>query len=330
MIAIGNSGSSLALALDDVSQLWLDHLDVSRDLGSFATSGNPGAGALELPPATDPAFSATASPADFLPKTANSAHSPHHGGANRSSPTPASPHSSTQSYGGGPLFLTPLTERAVTPALLQLLPHPQTEAPALLHILEHAMCMHPCFNFPHFRQRVEGLGQLRIQYPSAPASPSSSSSSGNNQVPFADLPPAQRPTMSFFAASAAGFALAAQASIANIKHASLPVPAVPPPSTNAAGSPPSVAMKTEPASGSETNLLAATNALLAAPTTCSPDALFAISTQALAAFESTSHYDLDYLIAMILQILFLLHDGKAKIVHVLYPMVSFQISIRRN
>ena len=41
--------------------------------------------------------------------------------------------------------------------------------------------------------------------------------------------------------------------------------------------------------------------------------LFTLSQQALLAFEQSNHYDLDYLIAMILQLLFLLHDGKPRI-----------------
>lgn len=61
---------------------------------------------------------------------------------------------------------------------------------------------------------------------------------------------------------------------------------------------------------------------LSSDPTCSPWALFALSEQALLVFEKSHNYDLDYLVTMILQIIFLLHSGKSRLPHVLFPLVS--------
>jgi len=38
-------------------------------------------------------------------------------------------------------------------------------------------------------------------------------------------------------------------------------------------------------------------------------------------------YDLDYMIATILQILFLLHDGKPRVAHTVFPLVGKMVNI---
>lgn len=55
-----------------------------------------------------------------------------------------------------------------------------------------------------------------------------------------------------------------------------------------------------------------------------PAVLFALSEQALDLFEKTSPYDVDSLVAMILQVLYQLHDGQARIGQKVFPLVSAQ------
>jgi hypothetical protein len=58
----------------------------------------------------------------------------------------------------------------------------------------------------------------------------------------------------------------------------------------------------------------------------SPTLLFALSEQALDIFEKSNTYDLDYLVALVMQALYMLHGGKPVVDHRLYPLVSNLIS----
>lgn len=55
---------------------------------------------------------------------------------------------------------------------------------------------------------------------------------------------------------------------------------------------------------------------------CSPAALFALSQQALSLFEKSSPYDLDFLVTMILHVLYALHDSRTRVVYTLLPEAS--------
>jgi len=54
----------------------------------------------------------------------------------------------------------------------------------------------------------------------------------------------------------------------------------------------------------------------------SPNVLFALSEQALDIFEKSCTYDLDYLITLVMQVLYMLHCDKPVVDHRLYPLVS--------
>ena len=54
----------------------------------------------------------------------------------------------------------------------------------------------------------------------------------------------------------------------------------------------------------------------------SPNLLFALSEQALDIFEKSCTYDLDFLITLVMQVLYMLHGGKPVVDHRLYPLVS--------
>lgn len=59
----------------------------------------------------------------------------------------------------------------------------------------------------------------------------------------------------------------------------------------------------------------------------SPAMLFALSEQALDVFEKSNAYDLDYLVALIMHALYMLHSGKPVVNHRLYPLVSYLFPI---
>ena len=107
-----------------------------------------------------------------------------------------------------------------------------------------------------------------------------------------------KPTLSFFSATAAAFALGALVS-RDGEHGR-----------------PGSGDTTHPgmggASGREPNALP------------SPAHLFALSEQSLDLFEKTSPYDTDSLVAMLLQVLYQLHDGQPRIAQKVFPLVSVQ------
>lgn len=104
-----------------------------------------------------------------------------------------------------------------------------------------------------------------------------------------------KPTLSFFAAASAGFALGALVTKTN--H--------------------------NPITSMMLNNYSSSAPTSGGDPTCSPWALFSLSEQALSVFEKSYNYDLDYLIAMVLQVVFLLHGGKSRVSHTLLPLVSF-------
>jgi hypothetical protein len=105
-----------------------------------------------------------------------------------------------------------------------------------------------------------------------------------------------KPTLSFFAAVSAAFALGALGN----KNGVHPAPTI------------GVDDYTTPAGLTTSDSEAYS----------SPVALLALSEQSLAVFEKSYNYDLDYLVAMILQVVFFLHDGKPRLAHTLFPLVS--------
>jgi len=54
----------------------------------------------------------------------------------------------------------------------------------------------------------------------------------------------------------------------------------------------------------------------------SASGLFALSRQAMAAFEMVHTYDLDAVVTYLLQIVYLLHDSRPRVAHFLYPLLG--------
>ena len=133
-----------------------------------------------------------------------------------------------------------------------------------------------------------------------------------------------RPTLSFFAAVAAVLAVGAQANRGQTSHSAISGMLVDdillndrPPSTNG---PNVLTLGTcrNPKTSGNTTL----HPLLNSESRSSAIALFALSEQALDIFEKSNIYDLDFLVALIMHALYMLHDGKAVLDQRLYPLVS--------
>ncbi|KAF8336273.1 uncharacterized protein EI90DRAFT_2911917 [Cantharellus anzutake] len=175
----------------------------------------------------------------------------------------------------------------------------------LLRNLESTMLMHPCFNFPQFRNRVEALYNPDIWTATSPSSeldlaqPDVTGESGDPQ-PSTTSP--RRPSLSFFAAALAGLALGAYST------STLPPPTLP------------------TQSSSDRPIL---NGFSPLPANVSADSFFTLSKQVLAVSEWNSNYDLDFIIAVILNGLYLLHDGKSSIAHTIFPSIGKLVNIAK-
>lgn len=159
------------------------------------------------------------------------------------------------------------------------------------------MKVHPSFNVRHFQKRVEAM----IQW--GENNGDSRSKSDLAREIFATGPanprpssgkerahsPSPKPTLSFFSAAAVALALGSTM-------------------TRDIG---------EPSSSADSIRRN------------SPAALFALSKQALQLFEETNSYDIDSIIAMLLQVLFLMHDGQMRISHMVFPLVGKMVNVAR-
>ncbi|THH31821.1 hypothetical protein EUX98_g2365 [Antrodiella citrinella] len=303
LLATGPSGSSVIISLEDVAGLWMNELDSS--LNAESTGGNNGA----FPPFTSLRPNANSSgkvklePSPVLLPLSPSSLNGHSSNAS----TPGGP---SQSAVQPPVFIPPVPHTLflpsvsqsdpsselpqVTPALLQHLPVTAAARAHLIRGLSRTMALHPCFNIRHFERRVEAM--------MAWGEPSAAESSSDDGRPkarelarelFLGIPPARKrkPTLSFFAGAAAAFALGSL-----------------------------VANEIPEASGSP-----------GAPGTSSPSpaAMYALSEQALGLFEKTSSYDVDSLIAMILQVMYQMHDGQMRIAQGVFPMVAKMVNVAR-
>ncbi|KAF9514308.1 hypothetical protein BS47DRAFT_1453701 [Hydnum rufescens UP504] len=196
------------------------------------------------------------------------------------------------------LFIDPLYPDegpCVTFKLIHQLPT-QSVRDVLLRHLEMTMLMHPSFNFPTFKRRVEALFDPILFSPGSPPTESEKPHVGG----AAAL--AKRPSLAFFAATVGGLALGARVASSSISHSS-PTPQ----SERGETSPPGEAS--------------------ALP--YSADALFLLSTQALAVAEFNQNYDLDHISAVLLNGLFLLHDGKQRVAHTIYPTIGKLVNIAK-
>ena len=251
LLAIGNSGSSLAVSLDDVSAIWLSHLNLVPSARLKLETSSVDLADEDLPLSTSfPPISL------FL--------------SNSSAPEHPS----------------------VTTQLVARLPQSADVQQQLLDSVDDVLALHPSFNFQHFRTRVHSMFSWSSE------TETYERAAGDSTLPSASTPREStltRPTLSFFAAASAAFALGSL--VRRTSDSSLTSPE----GGNASPNPYPLMDQ--------------------APSTA-PAALFVLSEQALTIFERSYNYDLDFMVAMILQVIYLLHDGRPRLPHTILPLVS--------
>ena len=187
----------------------------------------------------------------------------------------------------------------MTVALLGYLPSPATVRSRYLSFFGEAVRLHPTVNVRHFERRIEAM----LSWGEA-SSESRSKADLAKELFFTQGPPpvkksggaakdrasAPTPTLSFFSAACAAFALGAL--ISRDSNAT----------SGADG-------ETGPRN--------------------TPAGLFALSEQALSFFERTNSYDIDSLVAMLLQILYLLHDGHMNVAQPVLPLMGKAVNVAR-
>lgn len=253
LLAIGNSGSSLAVSLDDVASIWLSHLNLVPSIKLKLESN-----VVDLPDGDLPLSTA------FPPIS---------------------------------LFLSDslaLVSPTVTTQLIALLPQPGNVQQQLLDSVDDVLALHPSFNYQDFQTRIYSLFSWSSEaetYEHAVGNSTLSSTSTSRDSTRS------RPSLSFFAAASAAFALGSL--VCRRTNASF--------LTSLEGG--------KPAPSNHC-------ALVDEDPGTSPAALFALSEQALNHFERSHNYDLDYMLAMILQVMYLLHDGRSRLPHITLPLVG--------
>ena len=314
LIAVGHSGSSLTIPLEDVTSIWLEHLDLNKDL--------------------QPASNHTANSSSF-PSTPI-----------KLEPTPATlPSLGTKSSFelAGPALVPPVSlyfsnhsspnEPTVSPELVSYLPTSTAKRRKLWNSVEDILMMNPCFNLRHFKERSEGIFRWATEADAMDSgrrnmSGVPSKADTARAIFFGDASSRRsvltKPTVSFFAAVAGALALGAQAckdsgteDLDNITGDNAAV------NGRSSGRRSPSVTSNGPGKRSKTSGGSKQSHIPSASST----ALFALSKQALDIFDETSPPDMDYLIAIILRILYMLHDGKPVVDHRLYPLVSQYSSI---
>ena len=328
LLAVGQSGSSLAISLDDITAIWLDELDLAKDI-------LPAQPSPSYPPC--PAYAS--SPIKVEP-----------------APTPLPSHDAP-----GPsdppvhLLLPPLAAYyasssptasdtpCVNPRLFIHLPFAPRRRQKLYDNVEDVLKMHPCFNFKHFKDRAEAMFKWSSEtdghdssHPDPPASqngasntPTPTSKAETARAIFFGSPTAPtpssnrtsltpRPTLSFFAAVAAAFALGTLVDREiSEEEARLDVALGDGVTHDDSSSRPSSRRKPDLPPIPNKKCKGITKDAV-----CSSAVLFALSQQALSLFEKSSPYDLDSLVTMILHVLYALHDSRARVIHTLLPEAS--------
>lgn len=267
LLAVGSSGSSVLVPLDDVAGVWLEHLDLGRDSG------------VEL----QPAFLGSSSESE--PYERRDHARPEASPCSRGDSVHSSPHLATTSATlSSPLSFPPVHfSRSVTPALLAQLPSGRQRT-MLLDVLSSVLRMHPSVNFPHFRARVNAMfidGRCPEEIGIGPSR--------------ADH--AEKPSLSFFAAVTASFALALQCS-----------PTIGGSSPDTSHTPPSSSI------------------LCSMPTVSS---LLTLSARVLDFVEDTMPYDLDFLHALVFRCLCMLHDGIPRVSQAVFATVGKMVNVAR-
>ena len=298
ILAVGCSGSSITISLDDVAALWLEHLDFPRscpvEANASRTSTSP------LPP----------SPVQLEP-----------------CPTDLAVHDEPAFTASIPPFSiyypTSTSRAAVTPPLVALLPSASTTRLRIITAVEDAMKMRPCFNMKHFRARAENMFAWAKEEDGRNATGAGASSSN----PKADLArslffptscppqaapvPRSAPTLSFFAFVSVAYALGILICKENETANDVDV-------QKASMGPKNPRLEDNRAVHSHK---------AATWNKYSASGLFALSRQAMAAFELAHTYDLDSVVAFLFQILYLLHDSRPRVAHMIYPLLGKVINI---
>jgi hypothetical protein len=299
MLAIGGSGSSVTVSLDDVAALWLEYLDLPRSCL---------AGADTL---CTPTSSSSSTPVKLEPYSS--------GLAVHDEPAFTAMIPSFNIY-----FPTSTSQAAVTSPLIALLPSAFTTRSRITTALEETMKMHPCFNIKHFRNRAESMfAWAKDEDGRGPAGAGASSSNAKADLarsiffPATCTPPAvapvprPTPTLSFFASVSVAYALGVlvckENEITNDIDAqkSSTKPKLPRLEENRTAHPQKAAAWSK----------------------YSASGLFALSRQSMAAFEMAHTYDLDSVVAYLLQIVYLLHDNRPRVAHIIYPLLGKLIHI---
>ncbi|KZT28262.1 hypothetical protein NEOLEDRAFT_1109090 [Neolentinus lepideus HHB14362 ss-1] len=326
LLAVGNSGSSVVISLEDVAGLWLEELDIGADgLHHHSSPPHPYSDSspghqqvcvkLEPTPPTLPALVPSASSSSssmssiFLSLPAPQSYFRQH------QPSPDAPPA-------------PDALPTVTPAIFSHLPaHPRVRE-LLLDKCEHLLQLHPSFNWFHFRRRVRSLFDMSLStgIDKAIAREILFGTPSARQVSHAPEPP--KPTLSFFAAVAAALALGAlvwkEEEFEGLDALLQPREMVL--DTDDAESLGEAAGRRRKAKASKTSMASGQRKEVQPP---DPAALYALSQQALGVFEMFHSHDLDFLVAMDLQVLFLLHDGVPNISSVVFPMVGKMVNVAR-
>ena len=320
LIAIGHSGSSLTIPLIDVTAIWLDQLDLNKDLLPAAIHPNP---------SLSPSF------APYNPSQIKREPNADLYTTNTPCELPAA------LLVPPPSIYFPFKHRvsqpSVSPELVNLLPSSSSKRRKLCNSVEEILAINPCFNWKHFRERMDGMFSWaadmeaieRAAVGAESGLPRGASKAATARAIYFGEPVPKasqsKPTVSFFAAVAGALAVGAQAikdrgssgedNAMVVDDTTLNSP----PSRRASivafsdpGKKPKTSNNTRPSQppsvGNKYGVHSAT--------------LFALSEQALDIFEKSGTYDLDFLIALIMQALYMLHDGKPVVDHRLYPLVS--------
>ena len=309
LIAVGHSGSSLTIPLEDVTSIWLEHLDLNKDLQPIPTDASSSPFSSSTPIKLEPTHATLSS------LSTNSSFEL----AGPALVPPASLYFSNHSSPNEP---------TVSPELVSYLPTSTAKRRKLWNSVEDTLMMNPCFNFRHFKERSEGIFRWATEADAIDSgrrnvSGAPSKADTARAIFFGDSSSRRsalsKPTVSFFAAVAGALALGAQAckDLGTDDPDNLTGDNAAANARGSGGRSPSVASngpgkRSKMSGGSKQSHIPSASSV----------ALFALSKQALDIFDETSPPDMDYLIAIILRILYMLHNGKPVMDHRLYPLVS--------
>lgn len=180
---------------------------------------------------------------------------------------------------------------SVTPQLMARLPQSAAMQQRLLDSVNDVLALHPSFNFQHFQTRVHEMFSWSSETENSECTTGDSTPSSTPTYASRDSAPT-KPTLSFFAAASAGFALGSL-----VRNRLVP-------------------LEDDNATYSDSYPFTDRD-----PKT-SPITLFVLSEQTLTIFERSHNYDLDYMVAIILQVIYLLHEGNPRLPHTILPLVS--------